>query len=103
MNTMSDRHYTVIAACGSSIATSTLMASKIEELFKKNNIKGTVIKSSLNNLEENIKAVKPDLVITSFDPKRNFGVPVIVGLPYITGIGKSELDKKILEILKEKS
>jgi len=76
------------------------MANKVEELLKKNNLSGTIKKSGLNDLEENIKNSKPDLVITSFVPKKDYGVPVLLGLPYITGMGKQDLDKKILEMLK---
>ena len=92
--------YNILCACGSSIATSTVMASKLTDLLKENNIDATIKKTTYASLENDIALSKPDLVVTSTDLKRDLGVPVVVGLAYLTNIGKNELNKKILDTLK---
>jgi galactitol-specific phosphotransferase system IIB component len=48
-------HYTVLCACGSSIATSTLMASRLVDLFKQNNMDVSIKKTSYADLDKDIK------------------------------------------------
>ena len=94
------KHYTILCACGSSVATSTMVAAKVTALLKQNNIEATIKKTTYADLDKDIVALKPDLVITTTNLKRDLGVPCLIGIAYLTGIGKKELDKQILEIIK---
>lgn len=87
----------VIVACGSGVATSTVIASKLDELLQENNIKAQIIQCTLHEVEANAKGAS--LVLSSMPNLKVEGIPVIVALPYITGIGVESLNKKILEIL----
>ncbi|HBT90251.1 MAG TPA: PTS galactitol transporter subunit IIB, partial [Ruminococcaceae bacterium] len=40
------------------------------------------------------------LVVPTSRIKQDLGVPVISGMPFISGIGEEELKKKILDVLK---
>lgn len=91
--------YTILCACGSSIATSTVMASKVKDLLSQRGVDADIKKTTYAVLDKDVMALKPDLVITSTDIKRDLGVPTLVGLAFLTGIGKAELNKKILETL----
>ncbi|MDD4146100.1 MAG: PTS sugar transporter subunit IIB [Clostridia bacterium] len=97
------KSYSIICACGSSIATSTLVASKLKALLQENNIEATIKKTSYADLEKDIAVIKPDLVLTTTNLKRDLGVPCLIGIAYLTGVGKAELDRKILEVLKSKA
>lgn len=90
----------IVVACGSGVATSTVIASKVEDLLKKNNIKAQIIQCSLHEVDEYTKGAS--LVISSMPGLKTKEVPVIVAFPYITGIGVEALDRKILEILTKK-
>lgn len=92
--------YNILCACGSSIATSTVMAAKLSDMLKENDIEATIKKTTYASLESDIALTKPDLVLTSTDLKKDFGVPVVVGLAYLTNVGKNELNQKILDTLK---
>ena len=87
----------IIVACGSGVATSTIIASKIEELLKNNKLNAQIIQCSLHEVDGNLKGAS--LVISSMPGLDVKDVPVVVAFPYITGIGVEDLDKKILEIL----
>ncbi|HHY70381.1 MAG TPA: PTS galactitol transporter subunit IIB [Thermoanaerobacterales bacterium] len=91
--------YTILCACGSSIATSTVMASKVKDLLKQHGCDANIKKTTYAVLDKDVAALKPDLVITSTDIKKDLGVPTLVGLAFLTGVGKAELGKKILETL----
>jgi PTS system galactitol-specific IIB component len=90
----------IIVACGSGVATSTLIASKVEDILKKHDLKAQVIQCSLNEVDGYLK--NATLVVTSMGKlKVNSDVPVIVALNYITGIGAEETDAAIEHILLE--
>ena len=90
----------IIIACGSGVATSTLIASKVEDLLKKHNIKAQVIQCSLNEVDGLLKDAT--LVVTSMGKLTVKGdVQVIVALNYITGVGAEATDAEIERILLE--
>ncbi len=89
----------IIVACGSGVATSTVIASKVEEILKKNNMKAQIIPVSLSEVPNNLKDAT--LVVTSMGRLEAPGVPVVVAFPYITGVGAEETDAQIEKILKE--
>lgn len=88
---------TIIIACGSGIATSTIINSKVSELLTKNNIPFSIIQCSLNELDSYVDTA--DLVISSMNIYQELKVPKVMGMAYLTGIGEEETNKKILEIL----
>ena len=69
----------VIVACGGAVATSTIAANAIVELAKENNI----------DIE----------IVTTSKVKRDFGVPLITGMPFVSGLGVDKTKAKILEVL----
>jgi PTS system galactitol-specific IIB component len=88
----------IVVACGSGVATSTVIASKIEELLHKNNLEAQIIQCTLHEVESNLNGTT--LVVSSMPGLSVPSVPVIVAFPYITGVGVEELDEKILAVLK---
>lgn len=95
------KRHTILCACGSSIATSTFVAAKIKDLCKENKIDANVQTTKFCDLDAQAAALKPSLILVSTDIKRDLGVPVLVAIPYLTGVGKADLSKKVLEILKK--
>ena len=89
----------IIIACGSGVATSTLIASKVEDLLKKNGLKAQVIQCSLTEVDGYLDGA--DLVVTAMGRLKvsRDDVPVVVALNYITGMGAEETDAEIERIL----
>ncbi|MDY3830848.1 MAG: PTS sugar transporter subunit IIB [Erysipelotrichaceae bacterium] len=89
----------IVVACGSGVATSTVIASKVAQLLKNNGITADIIQCTIHEVASNQAGAS--LIISSMPGlKVTTTAPVLVAFPYITGIGEEELDKKILDILK---
>ena len=87
----------VIVACGGAVATSTVAASKVVELCKKNGVDIEICQCRISEIESNLPA---DLIITTSKVKRDYGVPLITGMPFISGVGVEKTEKAILAVLR---
>lgn len=86
----------VIVACGTGIATSTVVCVKIKEALQKANVQAEVIQCKVAEIDSKISGA--DLVVTTTS-YTNDKVPVIRALSFLTGIGVEADIKKIIEIL----
>ena len=84
----------VIVACGGAVATSTIAANAIVELAKENNI--DIEQVRISEIASNLPA---DLIVTTSKVKRDFRVPLITGMPFVSGLGVDKTKAKILEVL----
>ena len=87
----------VIVACGGAVATSTVAANKVVELCKKNNVDIEMCQVRISEIESNLPA---DLIVTTSKVKRDFGVPLLTGMPFISGVGVEKTEANILKILR---
>ena len=87
----------VIVACGGAVATSTVAANAEVDLAKENGIDVEIAQVRISEIESNLPA---DLIVTTSKVKRDYGVPLITGMPFISGIGADKTKEKILEVLK---
>lgn len=86
----------VIVACGGAVATSTVAANKIVELCKKNGVDMEICQCRISEIESNLPA---DLIVTTSKVKRDYGVPLITGMPFISGMGVAKTEAAILDVL----
>lgn len=91
---------TILVACASSIATSTIVATIVRDELEDRGYNVKTVQCAFNNLNSEVITVKPDLVLvtgktTLADPS----IPMLVATPILTGIGKEKLIEKIIEIL----
>jgi PTS system galactitol-specific IIB component len=89
----------ILVACGTAIATSTVVAKGIEEALKERGIavttrqcKATEVRSLVGNA---------DLVVTTTPVPDDLGVPVIQTLAFLTGMGKEEVIEEIIKALED--
>ena len=87
----------VIVACGGAVATSTVAANAVVDLAKENGIDVEIAQVRISEIESNLPA---DLIVTTSIVKRDYGVPLIPGMPFISGIGADKSIAMILEVLK---
>ncbi len=87
----------VLVACGTAIATSTVVAKAIEEGMAARGIK--VVTRQCKAAEVPRLAKDFDLVVTTTPVPKNLGVPVIQTLAFLTGIGKEDVLHQIENIL----
>lgn len=89
----------VLVACGNGIATSTVVAEKIREACKDENIEVTVNQCKL--LEVESKAADYDLLVTSgMFTGGSVDIPVVGAISLLTGVGEEETIQEILSHLK---
>lgn len=92
---------TIIIACGSGIATSTVICEGIEKLLNEHAIPHRIYQCSLNEMYSHLN--EADLVVSSMAIGEDLGIPNVVGLPYLLGMGVEQLNENILKILKEEN
>jgi PTS system galactitol-specific IIB component len=89
----------VLVACGAGIATSTVVCEKVEKLIKDNGINAEVLQCKIS--EVSARENEADLIVSTTILPKQYSIPAIKGVGYISGIGMEKLDKEIIRILKE--
>ncbi|HFR6810267.1 TPA: PTS galactitol transporter subunit IIB [Shigella sonnei] len=88
----------IIVACGGAVATSTMAAEEIKELCQNHSIPVELIQCRVNEIETYMDGVH--LICTTAKVDRSFGdIPLVHGMPFISGVGIEALQNKILTIL----
>jgi galactitol PTS system EIIB component len=87
----------ILVACGTAIATSTVVAKSIEEELKKRGIQ--VVTRQCKATE--VKGLEHgyDLIVTTTPLPKDLEVPVIQTLAFLTGIGKEAVIEQIVKAL----
>lgn len=88
---------TIIVACGSGIATSTMISEGVKELLQKHGIEATIIQCNVTEIGG--YADHADLIVTSLQLESSFQVPVVKAVSFLTGIGRLETEQEILRHL----
>ncbi|HUM84457.1 MAG TPA: PTS galactitol transporter subunit IIB [Lachnospiraceae bacterium] len=88
----------VIVCCGGAVATSTIAANKVVEICKKNNIDVEICQCRISEIGSNLSGAS--LIVPTSRVKRDYGVPLITGMPFISGIGADKTEAAILKVLK---
>jgi PTS system galactitol-specific IIB component len=89
--------FKIVVACGTAIATSTHVAIKIKELLEERGFKVHTIQCRVQEVPS--LAPDADLVVATAQVPFDLDVPVVDGIPFLTGIGVKEVIDKIEEIL----
>ena len=91
----------VLVCCGTAIATSTVVAKKIEKVCKENGIDCTTVQCKASEAASKAKTLKPDVLISTTNVPDNLGVPVINGRSFLTGVNHQKTVDEMLEVLKK--
>lgn len=90
---------TVLVACGTAIATSTVVKVAIEEACKEAGIPVSVRQCKASEVPTLAKDA--DLIVATTPVSKDLGVPVIQGLAFLTGVGKDAVLQQIVDALNE--
>lgn len=90
---------TIIVACGSGVATSQTVASKIEGLCKQRRLPVKVVAVDIKSLEQNIRIA--DLYVYIAPSNKDYGIPTLSGIPFLTGVGIEGAMDEIEKIIKK--
>ena len=89
----------VVVACGSGIATSTMVSGQIQDMCKEHGVDIDIHSCTIMDLP--FEAEGADLIVTTSKYGREVGTRVISGMPLLTGIGREEALQEILDALRE--
>lgn len=98
--TSTGKIYRIVVACGTAIATSTHVAIKITELLEERGFKIHIIQCRVPEVPS--FAPNADLVVATAQVPYDIEVPVVDGIPFLTGIGIKEVIDKIELLLSNK-
>ena len=88
----------VLVVCGAGVATSTILNHKIDELLSSNNIEHQLIQCSINEIDAYVDSA--DLIVSSMVLAKDYSIPKLNGIAYLTGMNEDKLNEDILEKLK---
>ncbi|ALN71523.1 MULTISPECIES: PTS sugar transporter subunit IIB [unclassified Aureimonas] len=92
------RKKTILIACGTAVATSTVVAVAIEEAMQERGIPVEIRQCKATEVRS--LAEDADLVVATTPVPDDIGKPVFKGLPFLTGIGRDALIEEIAAALK---
>jgi len=88
----------ILVACGTGIATSTVVCKKVEDLIKANGINARIIQCKISEVSS--YEDQADLLVTTTISSRNYKFPVVNAMNYLTNINPGKVDQGIIEALK---
>lgn len=87
----------ILVACGTAIATSTVVAKALEEALKERHILADIRQCRASEVPG--LADSADLIVTTTPVQVPSGKPVVETLAFITGIGKDAVLERIISLL----
>jgi len=90
----------VLVACGTAIATATVVAEKVKEIAKEAGIPVRVVQCKAAEVRGKISTFNPHAIVATTPVPKDLGIPVLSGVPFLSGVGMDELKAQILETLK---
>jgi len=94
-------HFRILLLCGTGIATSTAMRLKIEQALKTGGV-NTQVEVRQGKVADVLHgAIDGDLIVSTAQVPRSVTVPVINGVPLITGIGAQAVLDRVVTAVRE--
>jgi PTS system galactitol-specific IIB component len=91
------RVFKIVVACGTAIATSTHVAIKVKELLEERGFKIHTIQCRVPEVPSLVQDA--DLVVATAQVPYDIDIPIVDGIPFLTGIGVKEVIDKIEQLL----
>ncbi|VBB08943.1 phosphotransferase system eiib component type 2/3 [Lucifera butyrica] len=92
-----NRQKVVLVACGTGIATSTVVSQRVEDLIKAHGINARVIQCKIAEVAGYEEGA--DLLVTTTIASRNYKIPVVKAMNYLTNLNTEKVDQAILDAL----
>jgi PTS system galactitol-specific IIB component len=90
----------ILLACGTAVATSTVVTSRLQDAMKKRGLDGKFTCSQCKIAEIMSKVSNFDILIANAKAPPGVTIPVINGLPLLTGVGAEKVWDEIAELIK---
>lgn len=93
------KQITILVACGSGVATSTIAQEAVKKIAKESGIDAKVVKSTIAEVPE--KQYNVDVVLTTANYRKPLEKPYMSVFGIISGVNRATTEKKLAELLKE--
>ncbi|MEN3752956.1 PTS sugar transporter subunit IIB [Mangrovibacter yixingensis] len=91
----------ILFVCATGIATSTAVTEKVMEYCKEHGFNPSYSQTNVASLPNNTEGVT--VVVSTTKVPYELDIPVVNGLPIITGVGEEKVLERIISILKEQA
>lgn len=88
----------IVVACGTAIATSTHVAVRLKELLEERGIKIITVQARVPEVPSMVEGACA--VVATAQVPYDLEIPVISGLPFLTGVGLEEVIDKIEDVIR---
>lgn len=92
----------VLVVCADGVATSTVVFVSLRDELEKRGIKAEFVQGRVVDAERMAKDGNFDFVISTAGTSLDVDIPIINGVPFLTGIGKEQVLNQILEIINKR-
>lgn len=89
----------IIVACGTGIATSTVVVKKIEEMLKEKGIDCHIVQCKVTEIASKMSQDIDLIISTTIVDKTDIEIPIIQTTSFLTGIGMEKDFEKIVKVL----
>lgn len=89
----------ILVACGTGIATSTVVSDRLEQLIEERKLNAQVVQCKIGEVAS--KEKEADLIISTTILPKKYSIPAIRSMAYVTGIDEEKLDEEVIKILTE--
>lgn len=89
--------YKIASVCGAGLATSTWIATKLKSTLAERGIDADI--SEVKIMDLGLSARNYDLIVSASNLGNVYGVPVVVSMSILTGIGLEDTIEEIVRIL----
>jgi PTS system galactitol-specific IIB component len=90
----------ILLACGTAVATSTVVTNRLNDAMKKRGLTGKYTCSQCKIAEIPSKVANFDILIVNAKVPPSVTIPTINGFPLLTGIGAEKVWDEIAELIK---
>ena len=91
----------VLTVCGTGGFGSAAIAMKIRETAKSIGVEVDVVSVKVIEVQSQLDRCHYDLIVAATPVKDGGGVPIVNGIPLMTGIGVEEIMEQIVKVLSE--
>lgn len=87
----------ILVACGGAVVTAQVAADAVRILCQKHGIDAQVHQCRINQLPDHVEGA--DLIVATTRVDADYGVPVVPGIAFISGVDREGAEQAILEAL----
>jgi len=91
----------VLVACGTALATSTVVARKIEKIAREHGIECKTVQARATEALKKSREIHPDAIVCTYQLEGVSDIPMINGRAFLTGINIQSTIDQLIEILKK--